>query len=65
MTDSPFVLRMRALHQAREQASSLSEKIRLDEEIGQLMSAHARGETIEPVEAPADFKQAQANDNGE
>lgn len=65
MADSPFVLRMRALHLEREQATSLSEKIRIDEEIAAVIRANHRGKPIEPVEGPADFKQAQANDDGE
>lgn len=63
MSESTFVLRMRELHMAREQATSLSEKVRLDEEMAALIRANSRGEPIEPVKAPHDYKQAQTGES--
>lgn len=62
MTDSPFVQRMRQLDAERRVATGLSEKIRIDQEMADLLHANARGETILPLEQPFDAKQAQAND---
>lgn len=62
MSDSPFVQRMRALDAERLAATSLSEKIRIDHEMAELLAANARGETIQPLEQPFDSKMAQAGD---
>lgn len=62
-TESAFVIRMRELHMAREQATSLSEKIRLDEEMAELIMAHSRGEPIQAVKVPRDVKLAQTGES--
>lgn len=62
MTDTPFVQRMRAFDAARRAASALSEKIRIDEAMADLIRSNDRGETIPPLEEPVDYKLAQAGD---
>jgi hypothetical protein len=62
MTDSPFVQRMKQLDQARQAATSLSEKVRIGEEIAALLKANHLGEPIEIPTLPSDFKLAQAGD---
>lgn len=62
MTDTPFVQRMKAIDAARLAAKDLSEKIRLDREMADLIAANARGETIPPLEEPFDAKMAQTGE---
>lgn len=63
MADSSFVQRMRQLDAERRVATGLSEKIRIDQEMADLIRANARGETIPPLEESFDAKLAQANDD--
>lgn len=65
MTDSPFVQRMRQLDEERRQATSLSDRIRIDEAMADLIRANHLGIEIEPLIEPFDAKMAQTGESRE